>query len=92
MYVLRTKAKDLVNDTGHNYGEQEKATVLDEFGCHWFSSAKCFRRGKTIRMDLYIHPLKGIFYPSHHKIYSFLVSIHPLYHPLSTVGLTCHFI
>jgi hypothetical protein len=33
-------------------------------------------------MDLYIHPLKVIFYPSYHKIYSFLASIHPL----STVG------
>jgi hypothetical protein len=42
-------------------------------------------------IDLYIHPLKGIFY-SHHKIYSFSASIHPLYHPLSTVGSTCHFI
>jgi len=49
MYVLRTKVKDLVNATGHNYGEQEKATVLDEFGCHWFSSAKCFRRGKLAK-------------------------------------------
>jgi hypothetical protein len=37
-------------------------------------------------MDLYIHPLEGIFHPSHHKIYSFPASIHPLYHPLSTVG------
>jgi hypothetical protein len=43
-------------------------------------------------IDLYIHPLKGIFHPSHHKIYSFPVSIHHLYHPLFTVGLTCHFI
>jgi hypothetical protein len=37
-------------------------------------------------MDLYIHPLKGIFYSSHHKIYGFPASIHPLYHHLSTVG------
>jgi hypothetical protein len=37
-------------------------------------------------IDLYIHPLKGILHPSHHKIYSFPVSIHPLYHPLSTIG------
>jgi hypothetical protein len=37
-------------------------------------------------MDLYIHPLKGIFHPSHRKIYSFPAFIHPLYHPLSTVG------
>jgi hypothetical protein len=37
-------------------------------------------------MDLYIHPLKEIFHPSHHKIYSFPASIHPLYPPLSTVG------
>jgi hypothetical protein len=43
-------------------------------------------------MDLYIHPLKGILHPSHHKIYSFPASIHPLYHPLSTVRPTCHFI
>jgi hypothetical protein len=43
-------------------------------------------------MDLYIHPLKGIFHPSQHKIYSFSASIHLLYHPLSTVGFTCHFI
>jgi hypothetical protein len=41
---------------------------------------------------LYIHPLKVIFRPSHHKIYNFPASIHPLYHPLSTVGPTCHFI
>jgi hypothetical protein len=41
---------------------------------------------------LYIHHLKGIFRPSHHKIYSFPASIHPLYHPLFAVGLTCHFI
>jgi hypothetical protein len=31
-------------------------------------------------MNLYIHPLKKIFYLSHHKIYSFSVLIHPLYH------------
>jgi hypothetical protein len=43
-------------------------------------------------MHFYIHPLKEIFYPSHHKIYSFPVSIYPLYHPLSTVGPTHHFI
>jgi hypothetical protein len=43
-------------------------------------------------MYLYIHPLKGIFHPSHHKIYSFPTSIHPLYHSLSTVGPIYHFI
>jgi hypothetical protein len=37
-------------------------------------------------MDLYIYPLKEIFHSSHHKIYSFPASIHPLYHPLSIVG------
>jgi hypothetical protein len=37
-------------------------------------------------MDLYIHHLKVIFHPSHHKIYSFSASIHPLYHSLSTMG------
>jgi hypothetical protein len=37
--------------------------------------------------DLYIHPLKGIFYLSHHKIYSFPARIHSLYHTISTVGL-----
>jgi hypothetical protein len=36
--------------------------------------------------DGYIHPLKRIFHSSHHKIYSFSALIHPLYHPLSTVG------
>jgi hypothetical protein len=36
--------------------------------------------------DLYIHPLKGIFHPSHHKIYSFPALIHSLYPTLSTVG------
>jgi hypothetical protein len=40
--------------------------------------------------DLYIHLLKGIFHPSHHKIYSFSTLIHYLYHSLSTVGPTCH--
>jgi hypothetical protein len=43
-------------------------------------------------MNLYIHPLKVIFHPSHHKIYSFPALIPPLYHPPSTVGHTCHFI
>jgi hypothetical protein len=38
-------------------------------------------------MNLYIYPLKRIFHPSHHKIYSFPALIHPLYHPSSTVGL-----
>jgi hypothetical protein len=37
-------------------------------------------------MNLYIHSLKGIFHPSHHKIYSFPAFIPPLYHPPSTVG------
>jgi hypothetical protein len=46
----------------------------------------------SVLIDLYIHPLKGIFHPSHYKIYSFPASIHPLYHPLSTVGPTYHFI
>jgi fumarate reductase subunit D len=39
-----------------------------------------------VLFNLYIHPLKGIFHPSHHKIYSFLTLIHSLYHNLSTVG------
>jgi hypothetical protein len=43
-------------------------------------------------MDFYIHPLKEIFHPSHHKIYSFPASIRPLYHSLSTMGPTCHFV
>jgi hypothetical protein len=38
-------------------------------------------------MNLYIHPLKEIFHPSHHKIYSFPVLIHSLCHPPSTVGI-----
>jgi hypothetical protein len=46
----------------------------------------------SILMNLYIHPLKGIFHPSYHKIYSFSAFIHPIYHHLSIVGLICHFI
>jgi hypothetical protein len=53
-------------------------------------------QGQVLRLpalfNLYIHPLKGIFYPSHQKIYSFSALIHSLYHPLSTMGPTCHFI
>jgi hypothetical protein len=56
----------------------------------FFSNFKVIRLSALI--DLYIYPLKGIFHPSHHKIYSFSASIHPLYHPLSTVGSTYHFI
>jgi hypothetical protein len=37
-------------------------------------------------MNFYIHPLKGIFHPSHRKIYSLPALIPPLYHPLSTGG------
>jgi hypothetical protein len=36
--------------------------------------------------DLYIHPLKRILHPSHHKIYGFPALIHSLYHTLSTMG------
>jgi hypothetical protein len=38
-------------------------------------------------MDLYIHPLKGIFHPNRHKIYSFSASIHPLYRLYPLWGL-----
>jgi hypothetical protein len=47
-------------------------------------------------MDLYIHPLKGIFHPSHHKIYSFLHSsilyiiLYPLWGPLVTLSKYIH--
>jgi hypothetical protein len=62
----------------------------------WNAKDSCFKNCDVVRlstlMRLYIHPLKGIFHPSHHKIYSFPAFIHPLYYPLSTVGPTCHFI
>jgi hypothetical protein len=49
-----------------------------------------------VLMNLYIHPLKGIFYPTHYKIYSFPALIHPLYHlhplwgPLITLSKYIH--
>jgi hypothetical protein len=49
----------------------------------------CSIRLSTL-MNLYIHPLKGIFHPSHHKIYSFPALIHPLYPTLYIMGPTCH--
>jgi hypothetical protein len=57
-------------------------------------SGCCTKRALRLStlMDLYIHSLKEIFHPSHYKIYNFPVSIHPLYHPLSTMGPTCHFV
>jgi hypothetical protein len=47
-------------------------------------------------MNLYIHPLKGIFHPSHRKIYSFLHSsilciiLHPLWSLLITLSKYIH--
>jgi hypothetical protein len=43
-------------------------------------------------MDLYIHPLKGLVIKILSSILNSLVSIHPLYHPLSTVGPTYQFV
>jgi hypothetical protein len=43
-------------------------------------------------MDLYIHHLYVLVSQILSYILNSLAPIHPLYHPLSTVGLTCHFI
>jgi hypothetical protein len=59
-----------------------RSTVHTLANCH----CPVLRLRLSALRDLYIHPLKEIFYSSHHKIYSFPASIHPLYHPLSIVG------
>jgi hypothetical protein len=43
-------------------------------------------------MDLYIHPLYILVTKILFSILNSPASIYPLYHPLSTVWLTCHFI
>jgi hypothetical protein len=43
-------------------------------------------------MDLYIHPLYVLVSKILSSILNSPALIHPLYHSLSTVGLTCHFI
>jgi hypothetical protein len=42
--------------------------------------------------DLYIHPLKDLVIKILSSISNSSASIYPLYHHLSTVGLTCHFV
>jgi hypothetical protein len=43
-------------------------------------------------MHLCIHPLYVLVSNILSSIFNFFTLIHPLYHPLSTVGPTCHFI
>jgi hypothetical protein len=43
-------------------------------------------------MDLYIHPLYVLVSKILSSILNSPAPIHPLYHPLSTLGPTCHFI
>jgi hypothetical protein len=54
------------------------------------------RKNKGIRlsalMDLYIHPLYILVIKILSSILNSSTSIYPLYHLLSTVGPTCHFI
>jgi hypothetical protein len=51
----------------------------------------CITRLSTV-MGLYIHPLYVLVSKILFSILNFSAPIHPLYHPLSTVRLTCHFI
>jgi hypothetical protein len=41
-------------------------------------------------IDFYIHPLKGLVIKILSSVPNSPASIHPLYHPLSTVWHTCH--
>jgi hypothetical protein len=73
------------------FGNSVFRAQIDWRGHAWQDSICSSLRLSTL-MNLYIHHLKEIFHPSHHKIYSFLASIRPLYHPLFTMGPTYHFI
>jgi hypothetical protein len=62
----------------------------------WPSVSKMSSRSLWLRlsalMNLYIYPLYNLVTKILFSILNSSASIHPLYHPLSIVGLTCHFI